>query len=52
MKTMLLNATVDLENELKALRKRIKSKSPEQDMGSEDLDRLKYVQEELIAILT
>ena len=51
LKTVLLNAIQDVENELKALRKRIKSKDLEEDMGEEEVDRLKYIQKELQALM-
>jgi metallo-beta-lactamase family protein len=49
--TLMLNKVIDLENELKKLKKRIKSKEMEKKIGDEEVDRLKYVQEELQAIL-
>ncbi len=51
VKTLMLNSVIDLENELKKLKKRIKSEEIKKQIGDEDLDRLKYVQEELQAIL-
>jgi metallo-beta-lactamase family protein len=45
-KGLMLKTVSDLENELKTLRERIKSGEP-QKMGEDDLDRLKYIQEEL-----
>ena len=50
-KTMMLNGLVDLENEIKALRKRVRSRPMMDEIGEEDVDRLKYVEEELRAIL-
>ena len=47
----MLNAIQDVENELKALRKRIKSKDLKEEMGDEEVDRLKYIQEELQALM-
>ncbi len=51
MKTMMLNTIIDLENEIKKLKKRIKSEEMRAEIGEDDVDRLKYVQEELQAIL-
>jgi metallo-beta-lactamase family protein len=50
LKTPMLNTIIDLENELKALRKRVKSAEVDSDMGEEELDRLKYIQEELKSV--
>ncbi len=50
-KTELLNNIVDLENEIKSLRKRIQSVASEEGFSEDEADRLKYVQEELRAIL-
>ncbi|MBW1780814.1 MAG: MBL fold metallo-hydrolase, partial [Deltaproteobacteria bacterium] len=50
MKTPMLNTIIDLENELKALRKRVKSAEVDTDDGEEELDRLKYIQEELKSV--
>jgi len=50
-KTLMLNTVIDLENELKKLKKRIKSKEMETIIGAVEVDRLKYVQEELQEIL-
>ena len=43
-----LNIIVDLEDELKRLRKRLKSN--EENISEDDIDRLKYIKEELRAI--
>jgi metallo-beta-lactamase family protein len=51
MKTALLNTILDLENELKELRKRIKSKDLKEELGEEEVDRLKYIHEELQALM-
>lgn len=51
LKTVLLNTIQDVENELKALRKRIKSKVLKEEMGEEEVDCLKYIQEELQALM-
>lgn len=50
--TTVLDTVTDLEKELKALKKRIKSTEWEDKIGEEDLDRLRYIQEELQAILS
>ena len=47
-----MNAVVDLENELKALKKRIKTKATQKKIGEDDADQLRYIQEELQGILT
>lgn len=49
---MLFNTIIDLENELKALKKRIKSEETDAKIGDDDLDRLKYIQQELQEILS
>ncbi|RLC28080.1 MAG: MBL fold metallo-hydrolase [Deltaproteobacteria bacterium] len=49
--TEMLNTVIDLENELRRLKKRIKSREVEKQIGDEDVERLKYVREELQAIL-
>ena len=51
LQTDLLNTILDLENELKELRKRIKSKDPKEELGEEEVDRLKYIHEELQALV-
>ncbi len=50
MKTTMLNTIIDLENELKALRKRVKSVEVDSDAGEEEVDRLKYIQDELKSV--
>ncbi len=50
--TMMLNSIIDLENELKVLKKQIKSKEMEGKLGEEDLNRLEYIKEELQAVLS
>jgi metallo-beta-lactamase family protein len=52
MEEMLSNTIIDLENELKALKKRIKSKETGEKIEDDDVDRLKYIQEELQEILS
>jgi hypothetical protein len=44
----MLNAILDLENELKLLRRRMKSR---EKIGEEDVDRVKYIQEEIKGML-
>jgi metallo-beta-lactamase family protein len=51
VQTLMLNGLIDLENELKALRKRVKSEEAVEKIGEDDVDRLKYIQEEIQAIL-
>jgi metallo-beta-lactamase family protein len=50
VKTAMLNTIIDLENELKVLRKKIKSAETDKDMGEEEIDRLKYIQDELKSV--
>jgi len=50
MRTSMLNAIIDLENELKALRKRVKSAEVDMDVGEEEIDRLTYIQDELKSV--
>ncbi|HUU80357.1 MAG TPA: MBL fold metallo-hydrolase RNA specificity domain-containing protein, partial [Acidobacteriota bacterium] len=52
MKTLMLNSIAELENELEMLKQRMKSKGIEEKIGEEEIDRLKYVREELGAILS
>ncbi len=52
VKTTLLNNIIDLENELKALRKKVKTGTPDKEMGEEQIDQLQYIQEELKSVLT
>lgn len=47
---LLHNRIIDLEKELKDLRKRVQSPDLEGRLGEEELDRLKYIQEELQSI--
>jgi len=47
-----LNNIVDLENELKMLKKRVKSREMGDRIDEDEIDRLKYLQEELQAILS
>jgi metallo-beta-lactamase family protein len=50
VKTVMLNTIIDLENQLKALRKKVQSAEAERDMGEEEVDRLKYIQDDLKAV--
>jgi metallo-beta-lactamase family protein len=47
IKTDMLNAIVDLENEIEMLKRRIKSGRPEDNLEEDDLDRIKYIEEEV-----
>ena len=47
-KGLMLNTIQDLENELGLLRKRIKS---HEKVGEEDVDRLRYIHEEIKGVL-
>jgi metallo-beta-lactamase family protein len=49
--TTMANTIIDLERELKTLRKRVTSEDVKGKVGEEALDRLRYIQEELQAIL-
>ncbi|MBU2499224.1 MAG: MBL fold metallo-hydrolase [Proteobacteria bacterium] len=48
----MLNKIIDLENELKELRKQLKGKEIKDKIGEDNIERLKYVQEEIQAILS
>jgi len=52
VQTRMLNRVIDLENELDALKRRIKKAGGEKRLEEEELDRLKYIQEELQVILS
>jgi len=52
MKTPMLNTIIDLENELKALKKRVKSGEMGEMIGEDEIDRLKYIQDELDSVFT
>ena len=43
----MLNTIVDLEKQLELLRRELKSKEAKDRIGEDDIDRLKYIQEEL-----
>ena len=47
--TLMLNTIIDLENDLKRLRRQVKS---QEKLGEDDMVRLRYIQEELRAILS
>ena len=49
--TQAQNALIDLENEFKALKKRIKAKESVHELDEEDVERLQFVQEEIRALL-
>ena len=46
VKNMMLNSLIDIEKELKRLRKKIGGEAPD-GLGTEDVDRLAYLREEL-----
>jgi len=48
---LILNGVIDLENELKALKKRVKAAASGGKISADDLDQLKYLQEELQSII-
>ena len=52
LKVAALNAVLDLENQLKNLRNRVKTPENQDILSEEDVDRLKYIEEELREILT
>jgi metallo-beta-lactamase family protein len=52
VKTVMLNTIVDLENELKVLKKQIKSKEMEGKLGEGDRNRLEYIKEEIQSVLS
>ena len=47
VKNMMLNSLIDIENELKRLRKKVSEQSAPDGLGTEDVDRLAYLREEL-----
>jgi metallo-beta-lactamase family protein len=47
VKTEMLNRIIDLENELDDLKRRIKSEALKEKIREDDIDRLKYIREEL-----
>jgi len=50
--TAMLNAIVDLENELRLLRKELKSEALRTKPGEDDLDRLRFIRSELQAVVS
>ena len=52
IKTFMLNNIIDLEKEIKLLKKRIDIAQEEGRIEEEDVDRIKYLQEELQMILS
>ena len=52
MQTTMLNGIIDLENELNALKKRIKSIEMDDRIDTDEIDRLRYIREELQTILS
>ena len=51
MTTTMLNNIIDLENELKTLRKKVKAGTLDKEIGEEQIDQLQYIQEELKSVL-
>jgi len=51
MENTLLNGIIDLEKELKALRKRVKTAARQGKIEGDELDRLKFLQEELQGLM-
>jgi metallo-beta-lactamase family protein len=51
MKEMLLNGIVDLEKELTVLKRRVRAIPVEETFAEDELERLKYVQEEIRTIV-
>ena len=47
----LKNKVIDLEHEIERLKKRLKEKDAKTVIANEDIDKLKYIQEELQGIL-
>ncbi len=52
VKNTMLNSLIDIENELKRLRKRISREAEAERLGPEDVERLIYLREELQNILS
>jgi hypothetical protein len=48
----MMNNIIDLENELKALKKRVNSNEMKDRIDEDEVDLLKYIQEELQTILS
>jgi metallo-beta-lactamase family protein len=51
METLILNGVIDLEKQLKALKKRIKTAAAQNKLSGDEIDQLKYLQEELQSVL-
>ena len=49
---MMINTIIDLENELKQIKKMVKSKKMKGRIEEDDVDALKYIQEEIRALLS
>ena len=52
MANAMLNSIIDLENELKMLKKKVKSKEAGTEVNEEDVDQLKYLQKEIRQIVS
>lgn len=52
LQTVLSNLLVDVEREIKSLRKRLASKEMVEKLGAEEADKLRYIQEEIQSILS
>jgi len=52
LQAAMLNAIVDLENQLELLRREIKLKEVAEGIGEDDIDRLAYMQEELAVMVS
>jgi len=52
MTDTMLNSIIDLENELKVLKKKVKSKEVGPELDEEDVDQLKYLQKEIQQIVS
>jgi metallo-beta-lactamase family protein len=52
VKNMMLNAIVDLEKQLDLIKREVHTEGTQESLGEDDVDRLKYIQEELQVILS
>lgn len=52
LQAALLNAIVDMENQLELLRREIKSREVAEGIGEDDVDRLAYMQQELAVMVS
>jgi metallo-beta-lactamase family protein len=50
VKALMLNTIIDLENELKTLRKKVQSAEVDRDIGEDEIDRLRYIQDDLKSV--